>query len=229
MNKITLKTFDLHCREMSHCIEELTTSGSNGRSQELFKLVLNICSTNRGYNADVYAAMIKEVTRNVPSMHNCLIEYVNSYKDEMSSLNHVSPYDYSQFCACKTSKEHRKGSQALIKNLEVCGAIPLNIVMEILVLLVDKLLEWCGVREKSSEMEELVEHLYLFTVGNIRKLCDQSLWCQTLFPKILTLTRLRISTNGNCSVSSRAHFRFKDVVRMQAVLTVERVGQEIRG
>ena len=227
LNKVTMKTIDLHSREMLRCVAQvMMNSGDDGELRELLKLILNICSANRGYNADVYAAVIKRVVIMVPSSRDYLIEYVGCYKSDMDSLNHASPRSYNQFCECVTSKELRKGSLVMIKSLEACDGLSLDVIMDILVFLVEKIQGWCGVREKSSEIDELVDHLYLLTSeGNIGKICEQPVWGRELFPKVLSLSRLRATSHGNCSISMRAHFRLKDIVKMQAILAMERAAK----
>lgn len=204
--------------------------GNRHEVSEHFRFILDISSANRGYNADIYAVIIKEIIGFAPCLYVQLTEFVDSYVSDLGSLSHNSPCDYNQFCAHMKLKENRKGSQAMIKNLQICGVLSLDAIMQILSFLVNRIHDWSTFKEKTEEVEELIEHLYLFAARNIDNLHQQPLWSQTLFPRILTLSRLRKSTHGNCGISSKAHFRCMDVVRMQAVLAVQHIGAlNVRG
>lgn len=223
MNKVTTKTLELHSGQVLNCMEQIMTSGTRDELGEHFKFILDISSANKGYNADIYAAIIEKVIGVYPYLSTRLVEFVDSYMRDLGSLSHDSPQNYNQFCALMKLKETRKGSQAIIKNLQICGVLSLDIVMRILTFLVYRIQNWSSNKEKAEKVEELVEHLYLFAMGSVDKLCEQSIWKQTLFPMILALSRLRKRTHGNCGISFKAHFRCMDVVRMQAMLAVRHV------
>lgn len=222
LNKVTMKTLDKFKMEMSECIAQIVTSGSGDELHASFKLILSMSSANRGYNAAKYAAIIKEVAGIAPCIHDQLAVYIDSYKNDLSSLSHVSSLEYDEYCKYVKRRDQLRGSMAMIKTLQMCGVLPFDVIIDVLNFLLVKIQEWCRVKEKVDHVEELMEHMYLLVVGSIGTLQMHPIWCQTLFPKIQVISRLRNGTNGNCGVSTKAHFRCNDVISMQAVAVIAR-------
>jgi hypothetical protein len=125
----------------------------------------------------------------------------------MASIKHVDQNgDYDAFCANNKENDRRKATAEFITHLAPLGLIPHNKISFMTNTLVDRVQTLMNETDKTGEVDELTENIFLLMTS----LIPLSQVPEDLQQKVLSLSQRKVKELP--SMSSRAIFKYVDLM-----------------
>ena len=215
LNKLSSKNigkYELAIEETINKLLEITED----KEQDLLRvsnMIFEIASTNKIYSL-MYACLYKNLLNKFPFLKQSLYKYLVDYRNNIKTLEYVNPdIDYDGYCAYNKNNDMRKASTLFIINLLSIDIIELDKVLDIIIFLQDLLIDYCKLENKKSEVEEIMENIYILTTNKLPKLTECEQWENTIKPNIKNISNLRKEDAEKYpSITSRANFRCLDII-----------------
>jgi len=215
LNKLSSKNIEKYELAIEETINKLLEITEN-KEQDLLRIsnmIFEIASTNKIYSL-MYACLYKNLLKKFPFLKQSLDKYLIDYRNNIKNLEYVNPdTDYNGYCIYNKNNDMRKASALFIINLLSIDIIDLDEVLDIIKFLQNLLIEYCQLENKKSEVEEIIENIFIITTNNISRLTECEEWESIIKPNIKNISNLKKEKTGKYpSITSRANFRCLDII-----------------
>jgi len=208
LNKISGKNYDSQKEGITKHIEDLFEENED----ELHKVanaLFDVAGNNK-FNSLIYANLFKELSERFPKLWENFDAFLTSYKQSISSINYADPNsDYDKYCENNKSNDRRKAISTYLSNLNMIGFIKNDITVEIVMYLLKHINEYIDSENKTNEVEEITENLYLFITLLNNHLKNEAQWALVI-ENIETIAKMK--SKEKKSLSSRAVFKYMDIL-----------------
>jgi hypothetical protein len=119
-----------------------------------------------------------------------------------------SAVDYDKFCLNNKENDKRKAMAVFIINLMKKELFNKKDVISTMIVLLDLVLSYVDTENKTNEVDEITENIFLLVSSSDRSLVECEKWNE-IVDKIKTCSQYK--TKEHMSISSRAIFKYKDI------------------
>jgi hypothetical protein len=139
-----------------------------------------------------------------------IVEYIANYKENIRDINYIDPNtDYDAFCNYNKSNDRRKSLSLFIVNLMKKGIIEKKVVVDIIIYFQDIIFQYVDLPNKTNEVEEITENLFIL-VPCSKSVCNDQVEWTMILDNINTISKLK--SKDKQSLSSRAIFKYMDIL-----------------
>ena len=210
LNKISNKNYETHRDTIIQYIKEIIENKET--DIELLKIkksIFEIASTNKFYS-ELYALLYKDLINTFDCFKENIEPFINEYIDSIQNINYVDPkVDYDKYCDYNKENDKRKAMSAFIVNLSKNDIVEKNTVINKIVYLEELVLSYCDTENKTNELEEITENLFILITKSLSILINEPNW-EIVINNIKHLAQMK--TKEHKSLSSRALFKFMDIL-----------------
>ena len=243
LNKLTDVNYEV---QRDALFQHITTMLENDleENREAYMLriansIFDIASTNKFYS-ELYAILYKELTGKFPVFKEIIVRFISQYLENIGKIQFIdSNKDYDLYCENNKINDKRKAMSAFLVNLMKLELILLDEILNIILMLQETVASYIDQENKSYEVEEITENLYIFlltSVSNINKGMAENKKFSEVFGKLLDsvsydvkmVTSLekwgaiisnvekfsQYKSKEHLSISSRTVFRYMDILDM---------------
>ena len=224
LNKISNKNYESQRDVIIQYITEIMDKKQSGEMEEIkdiqensidieiskiTKAIFEIASSNKFYS-ELYAVLYKDLINSFNCFQDNIEPFINEYMENIQKIHYVDPkVDYDKYCDFNKENDKRKAMSAFIVNLSKNEIISKKIVIDTIIHLEDLVLKYCDMDEKTNEIEEITENLFILITKSLSEMKDQDNW-EIVFDNIKNLSQLK--TKEHKALSSRALFKFMDIL-----------------
>ena len=208
LNKISGKNYDTQKESIIKHIEELFVENED----EIYKVstaLFDVAGNNK-FNSLIYANLFKELSGLFPTLSENFDAFLMSYKESISTINYADPNsDYDKYCENNKLNDKRKAISTYLSNLTMIGFITNGTTLEIVMYLLNHINEYIESENKTNEVEEITENLYLFITLLNNHLKNEVQWALVI-ENIEAIAKMK--SKDKKSLSSRAVFKYMDIL-----------------
>lgn len=204
MNKVSAKNKDQQKEVILNALAELKSMEQEMRS--VYFMILNIASSNK-FVCEVYMDIINDIMTMNRDFDIVLQRWYDDYMRTITIIKYTSgESDYDAFCQYNKTNDTLKAKTSFIVELYKSNILDKDNMNLISSFILTILFEWCEMDDKTNELEELIELLYIIvskdkSLGLIFKIDVQ---------KIVKMKKDHPERYKN--ISSRATFRSMDIL-----------------
>jgi hypothetical protein len=216
LNKISSKNYDTQksfLMDQIISIIELVEEDVEKKESDIKKvatIIFDIASTNKFYS-ELYAELYSDLVNRFSVFKDVLDGFVEKYIDSLNSIFYIYPnVDYDGFCAYTKTNDLRKATASFIINLMKNGILEKSVVLNIIMHLERILLQYIDESDRTNEVDETTENLYLFITQSKSFLQKESEWTSNIVLKIADISKMK--SKDHPSLSSRAVFKYMDIM-----------------
>jgi hypothetical protein len=212
LNKLSTKNYETQRGVILDNISMLFLEAelSDEDKTKLVLSVLEIARSNKFYS-ELYADLCKELSDAFPLFGELLPKVLIIYTETLNDINYIDHnVDYDGFCNYTKSNDLRKSCAVFIVNLMKRGVLEKSQIINIIVDLIGFVRRYIDEDNRSNEVDEITENLYLFITQSKTVLVDQSAWKTVILPFIQHASKMK--SKDHKSLSSRAVFKYMDIL-----------------
>jgi hypothetical protein len=206
LNKISQKNYetnrDLIIGYMNMITEEETI-------KQIANNIFEIASTNKFFS-EIYSKLYKELAEKYDIFSITLQDFLKGFMDRLHNIQFVDQNnDYDAYCTNNKINDATKACSLFITNLVKISVLSIDQIIDILYDIQQSICDKVQLLDKTNEIEELTEHLFIILLPMI-SLIKESEKGQTILQKIREMSEWKLKEFP--SISSRAIFKYKDLV-----------------
>ena len=232
LNKISIKNYETQKKVILDSIQEFfknneiidTTDESNednntnikineNKKEDIEKLtqaIFDIVSTNKFFS-EIYANLYNEMIGQFPIFKEILIQYIKTYKSSIEHIDFIDPNkDYDGYCLYTKKNDNRKAMTLFIVNMCKNNILENKIITDLLQYFLDKSLEYIDLENRSNELEEITENLFIVTSNVHGLMVNNDDWNFNLLPCIINISQMKIKEHK--SLTNRVIFKYMDII-----------------
>jgi hypothetical protein len=173
--------------------------------------IFDIASTNKFFS-EIYAKLYKELLTEFNVFTDILQTFLMTFCDTMRNIVYVDPTkNYDDFCAYNKKNDARKATSMFITNLVKKEVLSVQTLADIIIQIQTIMNEYMESANRTNEVEEITENLFLLIVPNILLLKGYALdkWNNVL-ANIQRISECK--AKDHASLTSRAIFKHLDIL-----------------
>jgi hypothetical protein len=208
LNKISAKNYDNQKEQIINLIPLLIKENN----EDLSKIGNSIfeSASNNKFNSNIYANLYKDILVHFPNLKETFIEFLDNYIENTKEIHYVdSNVDYDKYCEYNKKNDKRKAISTFLSNLVINGVLETKKVFEIISYLQNTITEYMEMENRSNEIEEITENMYLF-ITLLHESCKQYQEWQVIVDTVDRFSKLKVKEKK--SLSSRAIFKYMDIL-----------------
>ena len=199
LNKISVKNYETN---KTNILLEMEKTPETEQSK-VANFIFDIASVNKFFS-EIYAQLYTELMEKFPIFHEILNSFLSGYTNKLREIHFVdSKDDYDKYCDYTKKKDSRQATTTFIVNLfkkRVIGGTEFHEIMEKVQEIIG---EMAKMENKQNEVEELVEHLFIFISQS------KCVFSTTITDAIQMYSKMK--ANVMPSLSNRAIFKYMDM------------------
>ena len=215
LNKISTKNYEsqkeIILLFITKMFEEETLEDAEKHLQPIAQFIFDIASANKFYSelyADLYQSLILKYT----VFESILHEFVSTYKDLTQKNIYVDPaVNYDAFCDYTKKNENRRAMASFLVMLMNRGVISTQTIVDIIIHFQELFIQFVDEENRTNEVDELTELLFLFITLGKTKLQECPEWENKIHKYLLDASKQK--ANQHKSLSSRCIFKFQDCLK----------------
>ena len=215
LNKISNKNYESQRDIIIQYIKEIMDNNNtedNLFESELSKItksIFEIASSNKFYS-DLYAILYKDLINSFNYFQDNIDPFINEYMEHIQKIHYVDPkIDYDKYCDYNKENDKRKAMSAFIVNLSKNEIITKKIVIDTIIYLEELVLSYCDIDDKTNEIEEITENLFILITKSLVDMNSHSTW-ETVINNIKIIAQMK--SKEHKSLSTRALFKYMDIL-----------------
>jgi hypothetical protein len=207
LNKLSEKNYETN----KTILLELIRKEDVSNLAEIANNIFDIASTNKFFS-EIYAKLYKELLTEFDIFADILKTFLTTFCETMRNIVYVDPNkNYDDFCAYNKKNDARKATSMFITNLVKKEVLQVDTLADIIIQIQTIMNEYMESANRTNEVEEITENLFLLITPNMESLKTYSLdkW------NILLANTERISqckAKDHVSLTSRAIFKHLDMM-----------------
>jgi len=218
LNKISNKNYETQRDVIFEYIDKIISDEESSDEEESSKnidainianSIFDIASTNKFYS-DLYETLYKELSRNYVVFQDNIHKIIEQYKESILNIQFVDPnVDYDKFCDNNKVNDKRKALTTFIVNLMKQEVLKTTEIADIILYLFDIVFKNVDLENKTYDIEEITENIFLFITMSISELKDLDLW-NSILSNVTKLSQYK--AKEHLSISSRSIFKYMDML-----------------
>ena len=215
INKISTKNYQQQFELIQKEIHEFNVQidGLDKEEEEkikLVKMIFDIISSNKFFS-DMYANLYIDLLPGFDAFNTLLKLYIQQLKLSIENIIYInSDDDYDKYCDYVKLNDNRKAYTQFIINLCKKGAINVEQLLDILYYFINKTLEYIDMDNKTNEVEEITENVYIIISSSQSIIHKEPIWIETILPKVISISQKK--KNDHKSLSNRAIYKYMDII-----------------
>ncbi len=215
VNKISTKNYQQQFEQIQKEIHDYNVSieGEDEEEQqkaELINMMFNIISNNKFFS-ELYASLYIDLLPSFEQFNQLLKTYMQKLKTSIEHIVYVSSDEnYDKYCEYVKENESRKANTQFLINLCKKNALDVEQLLGVLDYFIDKTLEYVDIDNKTNEVEEITENVFLIISSSQSLIHKHTTWTNTILPKIIAMSQKK--KNSHKSLSNRAIFKYMDII-----------------
>jgi len=208
LNKISAKNYDNQKEQIMNLIP-LLIKENNEDFSKIGNSIFESASNNK-FNSNIYANLYKDILVHFPNLKETFDEFLNNYIENIKEIHYVdSNVDYDKYCEYNKKNDKRKAISTFLSNLVINGVVETEKVFEIISYLQKTIIEYMEIENRSNEIEEITENMYLF-ITILNESCKQYQEWNVIVETVKQFSKLKVKEKK--SLSSRAIFKYMDIL-----------------
>uniref|UniRef100_A0A6C0HYI1 MIF4G domain-containing protein n=1 Tax=viral metagenome TaxID=1070528 RepID=A0A6C0HYI1_9ZZZZ len=207
LNKLSEKNYDNN----KTILLELIRKEDISNLPEIANNIFDIASTNKFFS-EIYAKLYKELLTEFDIFDNILQTFLTNFCDTMRNIVYVDPTkNYDDFCAYNKKNDSRKATSMFITNLVKKEVLSVETLANIIIQIQTIMKEYMETANRTNEVEEITENLFLLITPNSALLKTWALdqW-NDLLANIQIISQCK--AKDHASLTSRAIFKHLDML-----------------
>lgn len=215
VNKISTKNYQQQFEQIQKEIHDYNVSiegedEEEEQKQELIRMLFNIITNNKFFS-ELYASLYIDLLPSFEQFNQQLKTYIQTLKGSIEQINYVNSDDnYDKYCEYVKENESRKANTQFLINLCKKNALTVDQLLDILDYFIDKTLEYVDMDNKTNEVEEITENVFLIISSSQALIHKQAAWTNCVLPKVIAMSQKK--KNDHKSLSNRAIFKYMDII-----------------
>lgn len=205
LNKMSQKNYE---KNRDFIFENISAISEDTTINQIANNIFEIASTNKFFS-EIYSKLYKELAEKYDIFHTILQDFLKGFMDRLHNIKYVDQNNnYDEYCANNKINDANKAISLFITNLAKNSVLSSEVVIDILYDIQQSIFDMVKIPEKTNEIEELTEHLFIIFSPMI-SLLKESERGQQIFEKIREMAEWKLKEFP--SISSRAIFKYKDL------------------
>jgi hypothetical protein len=208
LNKISAKNYETNKNNIIGLMDSLVENSDE--LEKIANIIFDIASTNKFFS-EIYAELYKSLIEKYEIFRTVLNVFLEKFTDSMKNIHYVDQtIDYDAFCKYNKMNDARKATSVFIVNLVKKNIIEKEILLKLINEIQEDLLLFIDQENKSNEVDEITENIYLLISESHTIMKDKEEWNQQVIYRIQTLSECKVKEHK--SLSSRAIFKYMDMM-----------------
>jgi hypothetical protein len=214
LNKMSEATFDKMVNEIkmeiSQLIEHETTD------ENMMKIgysIFSIASSNSFYS-ELYAKLFKILMEEYEVFKKIFEDNYKVFMNLFDNIEYVDPKkNYDKFCEYTKTNDNRRAMSLFIVNLMKNGVIEKENILEIIINLQKLIIKYISKQEKTNEVEELNENLFIIITNSSNKIkfgVDEG--TENIIKDIEFISKLKPKMKEYPSITNKTIFKHMDII-----------------
>jgi hypothetical protein len=209
LNKISTKNYESQKETIllfiTKMFEEETLEEAEKHLQPIAQFIFDIASANKFYS-ELYADLYQSLTTKYTIFESILHNFVSTYKILIQKNVYINPdVDYDAFCDYTKKNENRRATTSFLVMLMNRGVITIQTIVDIIIHFQELFIQYIDEENRTNEVDELTELLFLFITLGKSKLQECPEWESTIYPNFVNFSQLK--SKNHKSLSSRSVFK----------------------
>jgi len=216
LNKITDKNEDAMIRDIKNEISQLITHETS--QENMMKIgysIFNIASSNSFYS-ELYARLFKSLMNDYDIFKKIFEDNFKEFMNLFNTIEYVdSKKNYDKFCDYTKTNDKRRAMSLFVVNLMINEVIEKDEIIDIINQIQKLISSYICKAEKSNEVEELTENLYIIITKS--KECLASVesihesWA-TIINNLEFVSMLKPKMKEYPSITNKTIFKHMDII-----------------
>lgn len=215
LNKITDANEEAMIKDIKSEISQLIEHDTS--QENMMKIgysIFNIASSNSFYSA-LYARLFKSLMNDYDIFKNIFEDNFKEFINLFDSIEFVDPKkNYDKFCEYTKTNDKRRAMSLFVVNLMINDIITKEEIIEIIKQLQSLILNYVRKTERSNEVEELTENLYIIITKSMKYLGkDDTLesW-EKIVENLKFISMLKPKMKEYPSITNKTIFKHMDII-----------------
>lgn len=215
LNKISLKNYDIQktlvLQSIHSFLEEAEKNDADGDVIDKFaRNLFEVMSTNKFFS-ELYVSLYKEMMDQINIFRDIFYDNVQKFKFIIDEIHYIDPnVNYDGFCNYVKINDNRKAMTTFFINMVKNNVINETVILEILQYFLDKSLEYIASENKTNEIEEITENVYLIILNCQDHFSNHNMWKDNILPNIIRISQMKLKEHK--SLSNRIVFKYMDII-----------------
>ena len=230
LNKLTDATYDVVKNEIFDEVKEIidnstaegeevdatdATDATNVIDEEnitkIANSIFNTASSNIFYSA-LYSKLFKELMSYHEVFKSVFEKSFSEFVGLFKKIDYIDPsVDYNKFCENTKTNDKRRAMSTFIVNLMTEGVLDADKVVDIIMELQEMISSYIKVANKTNELEELNENIFILVTNGKDVLSSHEEW-ERITSKIKFLSVLKVKMKEYPSVNNKLIFKNMDIL-----------------
>ena len=214
LNKMSEATFDKMVNEIkaeiSQLIEHETTDDN---MMKIGHSIFSIASSNSFYS-ELYAKLFKILMEEYEVFKKIFEDNYKVFMNLFDNIEYIDPKkNYDKFCEYTKTNDNRRAMSLFIVNLMKNGVIDKEEILEIIRNLQKLIIKYIAKPEKTNEVEELNENLYIIITSSSNKInfgLDEG--TESIIKDIEFISILKPKMKEYPSITNKTIFKHMDII-----------------
>ena len=214
LNKMSEATFDKMVNEIkaeiSQLIEHETTDDN---MMKIGHSIFSIASSNSFYS-ELYAKLFKILMEEYEVFKKIFEDNYKVFMNLFDNIEYIDPKkNYDKFCEYTKTNDNRRAMSLFIVNLMKNGVIDKEEILEIIRNLQKLIIKYIAKPEKTNEVEELNENLYIIITSSSNKInfgIDEG--TESIIKDIEFISILKPKMKEYPSITNKTIFKHMDII-----------------
>ena len=211
LNKLSKEKYnDIKNTVIENITDIMTTEEDNEENKiKMGDMIFDICSNNR-FLSELYSELYVELVGQYDLFGDILDNFITVFKDSLNNIVYIDPdVNYDGFCEYNKLNEQRKSHSVFLVNLMKHDMITKQSIMDLIVTLQERSLVYIDQENKTHEVCEITENLFLFITVSKDFLKSEPVWNEKIMANISNFASLK--ARDHISLSSRCVFKYMDM------------------
>jgi hypothetical protein len=212
LNKISTKNYETQKNVILESVTEYLNITENKQEEieRLTQALFDIVSTNKFFS-EIYANLYNELILKFAVFKDILIKYIETYKESVEHIYYIdSNKDYDGYCVYIKKNDNRKAMTQFIVNMCKNNVLEKKIVTDLLQYFLDKSLEYIDLENRTNELEEITENLFIITSNIQTLMVNNEEWNFNILPRIIVISQMKLKEHK--SLTNRVIFKYMDII-----------------
>jgi len=199
-------------KEIQELIQGVSTSASEN-TDRIANIIFDVASSNK-MNSVLYANLYKELILTFPPFQTIINSMLSNYLDGLRQIKYVNhENDYDAFCDYNKVNDKRKALVVFMVNLMNIEVLSKEDIKEAILTIQTMITSMVGEPDKTNEVDEITENLYLFVTMTKGDLLSNEKW-KSILVDVKKISEYK--SKDYKSLSNRAIFKHMDMMDMLA-------------
>ena len=215
LNKITDANEEAMINDIKSEISQLIEHDTS--QENMMKIgysIFNIASSNSFYSA-LYARLFKSLMNDYDIFKNIFEDNFKEFINLFDSIEFVDPKkNYDKFCEYTKTNDKRRAMSLFVVNLMINDIITKEEIIEIIKQLQSLILSYVRKTERSNEVEELTENLYIIITKSMKYLGKDDMleaW-EKIVENLKFISILKPKMKEYPSITNKSIFKHMDIL-----------------